>query len=66
MSDMPLHQRMPRLWGAYHALADRLGIEPIPGHVLDRQLLNQEFVRLHDLAQASSVDVSDIIDNAVR
>ncbi|MGA0397107.1 MAG: hypothetical protein ACO3O3_08095 [Ilumatobacteraceae bacterium] len=66
MNEPPLHHRYPRLWGAYHALADRLGIEPIPGYLLDRRLLNNEFVRLYDLAQDAGVDVRDILEEAVR
>ena len=66
MTDTPLHRRYPRLWGAYHALADRLGIEPIPGYLLDRRLLNNEFKRLYLLAQDAGIDVRDIIEEAVR
>lgn len=66
MADTPLHRRYPRMWTAYHALCARLSIEPIPGDVLDRALLQNEFVRMYDLAQACEIDVSDIIEEAVR
>lgn len=66
MTDTPLHRRHPRMWGCYHALCARLSIEPIPGHLLDRRLLGQEFQRLYGLALDSRIDVSDIIEEATR
>lgn len=66
MTDTPLHRRYPRMWNCYYALCARLSIEPIPGHLLDRALLNSEFRRLHLLALDARVDVSDIIEEAVR
>ena len=64
--DPPLHYRYPRLWTAYHELAHRLHIEPIPGHILDKQLLGSEFARLYDLAQDARIDVEDIITEALK
>lgn len=66
MTEPPLHRRYSRLWTAYHALCARLSIEPIPGHLLDRRLLNNEFKRLYLLALDAGVDVRDIIEEAVR
>ena len=66
MTEPPLHRRHPRMWNCYYALCARLCIEPIPGHLLDRALLNSEFRRLHGLALDSRIDVSDIIEEAVR
>lgn len=66
MDEPPIHKRYSRLFGAYHALCARLSIEPIPGHLLDRRLLGQEFQRLYGLALDSRVDVSDIIEEATR
>ncbi len=66
MDEPPLHHRYSRLFGAYVALCARLNIEPIPGHLLDRRLLNNEFSRLHRLALDSRIDVSDIIEEATR
>ena len=66
MTEPPLHHRYSRLFGAYVALCARLSIEPIPGHLLDRRLLGQEFQRLYGLALDSRIDVSDIIEEATR
>ena len=66
LNDPPLHRRYPRLWTAYHELAHRLCIEPIPGHILDRRLLGSEFSRLYDLAQDARIDVEDIITEALK
>ena len=41
-------------------------MEPVPGYLVDRRLLNNEFVRLYDLAQDAGVDVRDILEEAVR
>lgn len=66
LTDPPLHYRYPRLWTAYHELAHRLGIEPIPGHILDRRLLGSEFSRLYALALDARIDVDHIIQEALR
>lgn len=65
MTEPPLHHRYPRLFGAYVALCARLSIEPIPGHLLDRRLLGNEFVRLYGLALDARIDVQDILDEAL-
>lgn len=66
LTDPPLHRRYPRLWTAYHELAHRLHIEPIPGYILDRRLLGSEFSRLYGLALDARIDVDDIIQEANR
>lgn len=66
LNDLPLHRRYPRLWTAYHELAARLAIEPIPGDILDRRLLGSEFSRLYGLALDARIDVDDIITEATR
>lgn len=66
LNDLPLHRRYPRLWTAYHELAHRLCIEPIPGDILDKQLLGSEFSRLYGLALDARIDVDDIIQEATR
>ena len=66
LNDLPLHRRYPRLWTAYHELAHRLCIEPIPGHILDKQLLGSEFSRLYGLALDAHINVDDIITEATK
>jgi hypothetical protein len=66
LNDPPLHRRYPRLWTAYHELAHRLCIEPIPGQILDKQLLGSEFSRLYGLALDARIDVEDIITEATK
>lgn len=61
-----LHRRYPRLWGAYHALCARLGVEPIPGHLLDRTLLGNEFSRLYRLALEFNISTDDILAEALK
>ena len=61
-----LHRRYPRLWGAYHALCARLSVEPIPGHLLDRTLLGNEFKRLHRLALEFNINTDDILAEALK
>ena len=65
MDEPPIHKRYSRLFTAYHALCARLSIEPIPGHLLDRRLLGNEFVRLYGLALDARIDVQDILDEAL-
>lgn len=66
LNDPPLHRRYPRLWTAYHELAARLQIEPIPGELLDKKLLGSEFSRLYALALDAQIDVDHIIQEATR
>ena len=66
LNDLPLHYRYPRLWTAYHELAARLRIEPIPGELLDKKLLGSEFSRLYGLALDAHINVDDIITEAVQ
>ena len=65
MDEPPIHKRYYRLFTAYVALCGRLSIEPIPGHLLDRRLLGNEFVRLYQLALDARIDVQDILDEAL-